>query len=267
MKVTVYEDADSGGVLEVVSSDAPERGYLASSVVVDVSEKGEARPRLLAATVELRALMPSITKPPYEWLWLEMRKESEWTLDEALTAGIVEDLGDMILDGDRVVIYGWRETGNAAVLACLLLENIDPAPGDPIERIRAIVGERSAETSGQANVIYELLGTMPEYRTCDGYWLEAAKRKEAERAALAAATQAKARENPRIWLCDHCNEYYTDEEVTLYQTTDALAGCKAEKCAGTCRPVGGMSPAARQAVQDEAVTHNKVIALTGEVVR
>lgn len=247
MKVTIYEDADSGGVLEVVASDAPEKGYLAGSIVVDVSEKGEARPRLLAATVELRALMPSITRPHYEWLWLEMRKESEWTLDEAQSRGIIDDLTDMVLDGDRVVIYGKRETGNAAVLAAVLLESIEPVPGDPIERIRATIGERSAETTGQATVIYELLGTLPEYRTCDGYWQEVAKRKAKEVASAKAVVPAE----PRVWLCDNCHEYYDDEEVTLYKSTDVLAGCKADGCAGTCKPVGGMTQAARQKVQPE----------------
>lgn len=268
MKVTIYEDADSGGTLEVVASDAPDRGYLAGSVVVDVSEKGEARPRLLAATVELRALMPSITRPPYEWLWLEMRKESEWTMDAQLASDICTDLTYMILDGDRVVIYGKRETGNAAVLAALLLESIEPVAGDPIERIRTIIGERAAETTGQANTIYDLLGTLPEYRTCDGYWQEHAKRKAKE--AAEKATKAVTPAEPRIWLCDNCHEYYDDEEVTLYKSTDTLAGCKAEGCAGTCKPVGGMTQAARQAVKQEVLlpaTSNKIIALTGEVVK
>lgn len=253
MRTTIYEDADSGGCLELVTGDL-DTSYLAGAIVVDASEKGAARPKLLAATVEIRSLMPSITRPLYQWVWLEQRKESEWTLSPYLAAELAGDLAELVLDGERVVIYGLRDTGNTAVMAILLLEAIEPEVGDPIMRMRAIASEKSIETTGQAKMVYSLLGTPDEFQTCDGYWSEvAAKNKVTKLVQPPPAQAAKPTvQEERIWQCDNCGEYFDDTEVTLYKSTTALAGCKADGCAGTCKPVSwsySASSAARNEVQ------------------
>ena len=233
--VTIFEDSERGGVLELVHGiGAINRKYLAGSYVFDTSINGAARPQILASTPGIRKIVFEVTSPPYEWIDLNLRKSGEWSLPRDMTLELVIEAANMIGDGDRVVIYALTATSNGAVLAAMIMNEILGGMYDPIEFVRFTLGEKAVETKAQAEIIYNYMDVSSDLRTSHGFYDNSARN-----AAKTNGTGVQKQLPPPVdskWKCKKCNKVYTADEAKKFSSTELLRDCADPECTGVCEP-------------------------------
>ena len=234
--VTIFEDAEHGGVLELLHGlNTADRRYLAGAYVLDTSTNGAARPQILASTPGIRKIMQEVTSPPYEWIDLNLRKSGEWSLPRDMTLELVTEAANMIGDGDRIVIYALTATSNGAVLAAMIMNEILGGLYDPIEFVRFTLGEKAVETKAQAEIIYNYMDVRSDLRTSYGFYDNSARK-----SATTTNNNGTQKKLPppvdSLWKCNRCGKVYTSEETKQFSSTAHLRPCIDEECVGVCEP-------------------------------